>query len=79
MAKVALINREKKRAKTVAKFAAYLLISAYLAHTFLAYCDDAYRLIRATLPTRKTFFDDGKQQVASRRCRSLFHAGREHG
>ena len=31
---------------------------ALLTHTFLAYCDDAYQLIRATLPTRKTFFDD---------------------
>jgi hypothetical protein len=31
---------------------------ALLTHTFLAYCDEAYRLIRATLPTRKTFFDD---------------------
>jgi hypothetical protein len=31
---------------------------ALLMHTFLAYCDEAYRLIRATLPTRKTFFDD---------------------
>lgn len=31
---------------------------ALLTHTFLAYGDDAYRLVRATLPTRKTFFDD---------------------
>jgi hypothetical protein len=31
---------------------------ALLMHTFLTYSDDAYRLIRATLPTRKTFFDD---------------------
>jgi len=31
---------------------------ALLCHTFLAYCDDAYQLIRAILPTRKTFFDD---------------------
>jgi len=31
---------------------------ALLTHTFLSYCDDAYRLIRAKLPTRKTFFDD---------------------
>ncbi len=30
---------------------------ALLTHTFLAYCDDAYRLIRATLRTRKTFFE----------------------
>ena len=31
---------------------------ALLCHTFLAFCDESYRLIRATLPTRKTFFDD---------------------
>ncbi|MCX6997974.1 MAG: ISNCY family transposase [Kiritimatiellaeota bacterium] len=31
---------------------------ALLMHTFLAFGDDAYQLIRATLPTRKTFFDD---------------------
>ena len=31
---------------------------ALLTHTFLAYCDDAYRLIRDKLPTRQTFFDD---------------------
>jgi hypothetical protein len=31
---------------------------ALLTHTFLAFCDDHYRLIRATLPTRQTFFDD---------------------
>lgn len=30
---------------------------ALLTHTFLAFCDDHYRLIRATLPTRKTFFE----------------------
>ena len=30
---------------------------ALLTHTYLAFCDDAYRLIRATLPTRKTFFE----------------------
>ena len=30
---------------------------ALLCHTFLAYCDDAYQLIRAILPTRKTFFE----------------------
>jgi hypothetical protein len=30
---------------------------ALLTHTFLAYCDDAYRLIRAKLPTRKIFFE----------------------
>jgi len=31
-------------------------ILAFLFHSFLTFCDDAYRLIRATLPTRKTFF-----------------------
>jgi hypothetical protein len=30
---------------------------AHLTHTFLSYCDEAYRLIRAKLPTRKTFFE----------------------
>jgi hypothetical protein len=33
-------------------------ILAFLYHTFLSFTDDHYRLIRATLPTRKTFFDD---------------------
>jgi hypothetical protein len=33
-------------------------ILAFLYHTFLSFCDERYRLIRATLPTRKTFFDD---------------------
>jgi len=33
-------------------------ILALLTHTFLSCCDEAYRLIRAKLPTRKTFFDD---------------------
>lgn len=32
-------------------------ILAFLFHTFLSFCDEAYRLIRATLPTRKTFFE----------------------
>ena len=35
-----------------------LNILAFLFHSFLTFCDDAYRLIRATLPTRKTFFHD---------------------
>jgi hypothetical protein len=30
---------------------------AHLTHTFLSYCDEAYRLIRAKLPSRKTFFE----------------------
>ena len=33
-------------------------ILAFLFHGFLTFCDEAYRLIRATLPTRKTFFHD---------------------
>jgi len=33
-------------------------ILAFLYHTFLSFSDEHYRLIRATLPTRKTFFDD---------------------
>ena len=33
-------------------------ILAFLYHTFLSFTDEHYRLIRATLPTRKTFFDD---------------------
>ena len=31
---------------------------AFLFHTVLEFMDDKYRLIRQTLPTRKTFFDD---------------------
>jgi len=30
---------------------------AFLFHSFLTFCDDAYKLIRATLPMRQTFFD----------------------
>jgi hypothetical protein len=33
-------------------------ILAFLYHTFLSFSDEHYRLIRARLPTRKTFFDD---------------------
>ncbi|MBI4023747.1 MAG: hypothetical protein HY360_02135 [Verrucomicrobia bacterium] len=33
-------------------------ILAFLFHSFLTFCDENYRLIRATLPTRKTFFQD---------------------
>ena len=36
---------------------ATLNILAFLFHGFLTFCDDAYRLIRDTLPTRKTFFE----------------------
>jgi len=44
--------------KHLSSLLAAMNILALLTHTFLAYCDDAYCLIRATLPTRKTFFDD---------------------
>jgi hypothetical protein len=33
-------------------------ILAFLYHTFLSFTDEDYRLVRATLPTRQTFFDD---------------------
>ena len=33
-------------------------ILAFLFHTFLSFTDKNYRLIRASLPTRKTFFED---------------------
>jgi len=33
-------------------------ILAFLYHTFQSLTDQSYRLIRAALPTRKTFFDD---------------------
>jgi hypothetical protein len=35
-----------------------LNILAFLLHSLLTFCDEAYRLIRATLPTRQIFFDD---------------------
>ena len=38
-------------------FGILLNILAFLFHGFLTFCDDAYRLIRATLPTRKIFFE----------------------
>ena len=37
---------------------ATLNILAFLFHTVLAFTDERYRLIRATLPTRQTFFQD---------------------
>jgi hypothetical protein len=33
-------------------------ILAFLFHSFLTFCDESYCLIRAHLPTRKTFFQD---------------------
>ena len=37
---------------------AVMNILAFLFHTVLGLTDEHYRLIRATLPTRKTFFQD---------------------
>lgn len=44
--------------KHLASLLAAMNILAFLYHTFLEFCDEKYRLIRATLPTRQTFFDD---------------------
>ena len=44
--------------KQLASLLTALNILAFLYHTFLAFTDENYRLIRATLPTRQTFFDD---------------------
>lgn len=43
--------------KHLSSLLAAMNMLAHLTHTFLAYCDEAYRLIRAKLPTRKTFFE----------------------
>lgn len=43
--------------KHLASLLAAMNMLALLTHTFLHYCDDAYRLIRAKLPTRQTFFE----------------------
>lgn len=43
--------------KQLSSLLAAMNMLALLTHTFLAYCDEAYRLIRAKLPTRKTFFE----------------------
>ena len=37
---------------------ATLNILAFLLHTLMEFMDEKYRLLRAELPTRKTFFDD---------------------
>jgi hypothetical protein len=42
----------------LAALLATMNILAFLYHTFLSFADERYRLIRADLPTRKTFFDD---------------------
>jgi hypothetical protein len=44
--------------KHLSSLLATLNILAFLYHTFLSLADQRYRLIRADLPTRKTFFDD---------------------
>lgn len=44
--------------KHLSSLLATMNMLALLVHTFLAFCDDSYSLIRAILPTRKTFFDD---------------------
>jgi len=44
--------------KHLSSLLAAMNMLAHLTHTFLSHCDEAYRLIRAKLPTRKTFFDD---------------------
>ena len=44
--------------KNLSSLLATLNILAFLFHSFLSFCDDAYKLIRTTLPTRKTFFQD---------------------
>ncbi len=42
----------------LASLLAAMNILAFLYHTFLSFTDKNYRLIRAALPTRQTFFDD---------------------
>jgi hypothetical protein len=44
--------------KHLSSLLATLNILAFLYHTFLSFTDENYRLIRAELPTRQTFFDD---------------------
>jgi hypothetical protein len=44
--------------KHLSSLLAAMNILAFLYHSFLSFTDENYRLIRATLPTRKTFFDD---------------------
>jgi len=44
--------------KHLASLLAAMNILAFLYHTFLDFTDAHYRLIRAALPSRKTFFDD---------------------
>ena len=44
--------------KHLSSLLAAMNILAFLYHTFLSFTDEHYRLIRAALPTRQTFFDD---------------------
>lgn len=44
--------------KNLASMMVTFNVLAFLFHTVLDFMDDKYRLIRQTLPTRKTFFDD---------------------
>ena len=44
--------------KHLSSLLAAMNILAFLYHTFLSFTDERYRLIRAALPTRQTFFDD---------------------
>lgn len=44
--------------KHLASLLAACNLLAFLYHTFLSFTDENYRLIRASLPTRQTFFDD---------------------
>ena len=43
--------------KHLSSLLAAMNMLALLTHTFLSFCDEAYRLIRAKLSTRKTFFE----------------------
>ncbi|MEK7716740.1 MAG: ISNCY family transposase [Pseudomonadota bacterium] len=44
--------------KHLSSLLAALNILAFLCHTVLAFTDERYRLVRAALPTRQTFFQD---------------------
>lgn len=44
--------------KHLSSLLAAMNMLAFLYHTFLDFCDEKYRLIRAALPTRQSFFDD---------------------
>jgi len=43
--------------KHLSSLLATMNMLAHLTHTFLSYCDEAYHLIRAKLPSRKIFFE----------------------